>query len=92
MDDPTTGGRHLNLMGVAVPLPESGFEVEEMARTFVEEFVRMGWSDQAVVDLFRNPFYRGPYAVWQSRGEPYVRRLLAEVRRPAPANPKAEGG
>lgn len=54
---------------------------EDTGRCFIEEFLRMGWDDTAVLAVFRNPFYRGPHAVWQQCGEAAVIALLADVRR-----------
>ena len=50
--------------------------LREMALAFIDEFRRMGWTDERILAMFRNPFYRGPHLVYASRGEPYVRRLM----------------
>ncbi|BDG61997.1 hypothetical protein [Caldinitratiruptor microaerophilus] len=84
----------LNLMGLAFPAPGDEPELGEMARCFVEEFVRMGWADEQILGLFRDPFYRGPHAVWQRRGEAFVLGLLADVRggpRSGAARPRNPG-
>lgn len=54
--------------------------LDEMARCFAEEFVRMGWSDEALAAIFRDPFYQGPHAVYQARGEEYVLRIIRAAR------------
>ena len=46
-DDP------LELVGVPVAVDEATFD--EMARCFVEEFVRDGWPDERLLPLFRSP-------------------------------------
>jgi hypothetical protein len=71
-DDP------LELVGVPVPVDEATFD--EMARCFVEEYVRDGWSDERLFALFRSPFYAGLHVIWLRRGEPWVRALVAETR------------
>jgi hypothetical protein len=71
-DDP------LELVGVPVPVDEATFD--EMARCFVEEFVRDGWSDVRLLALFRSPFYAGLHVIWRRRGERWVRDLVAETR------------
>ncbi len=80
-DDP------LELVGVPVHVDEATFD--EMARCFVEEFVRDGWGDARLVASFRSPFYAGLHVIWRRRGEPWVRDLIAETRarwrRPDPA-------
>jgi hypothetical protein len=69
-DDP------MQLRGVALP----GDTSEAMAEAFVEEFIRMGYPDAAVLKVFSNPFYLGPHRVWTERGEAYVRELIGRVR------------
>ena len=71
-DDP------LELVGVPVPVDEATFD--EMARCFVEEYVRDGWSDARLLALFRSPYYAGLYVILRLRGEPWVRDLIAETR------------
>lgn len=51
--------------------------VVEMAETFVIEFKRMGWSDDKILAVFRNPFYAGPHYIYEQRGEQYVIDLLS---------------
>lgn len=54
--------------------------LEEMAETFVVELKRMRWSDERILAAFRNPFYAGPFAVYQERGENFVVELLQSCR------------
>jgi hypothetical protein len=72
-DDPFT------LIGVPITTGAEDALVE-MACAFAEEFLRMGWSPDRILQLFRNPFYRGPYAAYQAKGEEWVRALLASAR------------
>ncbi|MBI3005515.1 MAG: hypothetical protein HYY49_08890 [Ignavibacteriales bacterium] len=51
--------------------------IEEMAETFIIEFKRMRWSDEAILAMFRNPFNAGPYYVFKERGETFVMDLLS---------------
>ncbi|MHB1306005.1 MAG: hypothetical protein ACYC23_02860 [Limisphaerales bacterium] len=51
----------------------------DMAECFTEEFMRMGYSHQQVLALFRNPHYLGPHMAFEKRGEPFIRGLIAEV-------------
>jgi hypothetical protein len=53
--------------------------LDEMARTIVEEFVRMGWPSDQIMSLFVDPFYRGPHAVFQAKGMAYVMGLIEQV-------------
>ena len=50
-----------------------------MAECFVEEFLRMGYNSRQVLALFQNPHYVGPNLAMESRGEPFVRTLIAEI-------------
>lgn len=82
-DDP------LALVGVPVPVDEDTFD--EMARCFMEELVRDGWSDARLMTAFRSPFYAGLHVILLRRGEDWVKAEIADVRRrwhrpdPAPA-------
>ncbi len=51
----------------------------DMAETFIEEFMRMGYSHKQILALFRNPHYLGPNMALEKRGEPFIRDLIAEV-------------
>lgn len=50
-----------------------------MAECFAEEFANMGYSQEALLALFRNPFYQGPHLAYQRRGEEWVRQLLQRL-------------
>jgi len=64
----------LELVGCEVELEEE--HLTEMAECFVEEFARMGTGANQLLELFRNPFYRGPHIVYQRRGEAYLKDLI----------------
>ena len=51
----------------------------DMAETFIEEFMRMGYGHKQILALFRNPHYLGPNMALEKRGEPFIRELIAEV-------------
>jgi hypothetical protein len=66
---------------VGVPLPDpTGESLTLMARCLIEEFLLMGLDEERLLGLFRNPFYRGPHAIYQARGEAFVRELVQAVR------------
>ncbi len=73
-DDP------LELIGVEVsgPFATEDDGLEEMARTFIDEYARMGWNREQLLKLFRDPFYQGPHAIYQATGEAFIQRLIAE--------------
>jgi len=51
----------------------------DMAETFIEEFMRMGYGNKQILALFRNPHYLGPNLALEKRGEPFIRDLIVEV-------------
>lgn len=52
-----------------------------MARTFIEEYLRIGWTEEAILELFRDPLYRGPYGLLQAFGEETILGLIQKARR-----------
>jgi hypothetical protein len=55
--------------------------IKEMAEAFIIEFKRMRWTDEAILNVFCNPFYAGPHYVYKELGEEFVVELLACVRK-----------
>lgn len=72
-DDP------MEFIGVGVNSDAEGFRT--MTEAIIEEYLLMGWSEEQVLEMFRQPFYQLPYAIRQHKGEPYVREAIARVRR-----------
>ncbi|MBI2167043.1 MAG: hypothetical protein HYU34_02225 [Candidatus Omnitrophica bacterium] len=69
----------MELVGVELPAgSEEG--LREMALTFAEEFIRSGFSEDRVLAMFKNPFYQGPYLVWQAKGEVYVNQMIQQAK------------
>ncbi len=64
------------LVGVRLQQGPNDQALVEMARCFVEEYARMGWSGERIMRLFRNPFYRGPHQILRVKGEEFVRGLI----------------
>ncbi|MBI3327789.1 MAG: hypothetical protein HYZ81_13945 [Nitrospinae bacterium] len=79
-DDP------FELVGMVLPGEQDAEAVALMGRGFIEEFVQMGWDATQTLLLFRDPFYRGPHAVYRARGEGFVRQLLSQVQEEWSAN------
>ncbi|MDF2628368.1 MAG: hypothetical protein K0R39_2199 [Symbiobacteriaceae bacterium] len=50
-----------------------------MAACFAEEFAHMGYSEEALLAVFRDPFYQGPHLAYKLRGEDWVRALIRRV-------------
>lgn len=66
-DDP------MNLFAVEVP-----GDPELMLRLLVEEYARMGWDLDALVGLFRDPFYVAAHGLWLHYGEQDLKRRLSD--------------
>ena len=69
----------LELVGVALP-GEPG-QIERMAETFVEEYIRMGWDEQRLMTLFTNPMFMATHRVYRQKGAEYVQTLIRSLRR-----------
>lgn len=67
-DDP------MNLYAVEVP-----GDPELMLRLLVEEYARMGWGLDALVGLFRDPFYVAAHGLWLLYGEEELKRRLTAM-------------
>ena len=71
-DDPTD----FELSHYVVPGEPGRDHLEEMAEAFILEFKRMRWTNDAILQLFKNPFYAGPHYVFKERGEEFVLDML----------------
>jgi hypothetical protein len=70
-DDP------LELTGVVLP-GEAG-QLEAMAECIVEEYIRLGWTEQRLMTLFLNPMFLATHRVCRLKGEAYVRNLICRT-------------
>jgi hypothetical protein len=65
------------------PLEMYGFEVQGdptlMLRMLVEEYARIGWGVDAILQLARDPNYLAFYGLRQAYGEEELRRLVSEI-------------
>jgi hypothetical protein len=67
----------LDLVGVGFPADEEAHV--EMAYVISEEFVRLGFSERRLLDIFRNPFYRSAYQASQILGEERIETIVGEA-------------
>ena len=70
----------LALTQMFLDIPADDTFYQNMAETFVEEFMRLGWSDEKIFELFEDPFYKGSHEVFKIKGEQFVKNLIQEVR------------
>lgn len=64
----------MGLIGMVLP-GEPG-QLEAMAECFIEEYVRLGWSEPRVMTLFVNPLFLATHRIYRLKGEDYVRALI----------------
>jgi hypothetical protein len=50
-----------------------------MARCVTEEFAMMGFSPERILRLFQLATYAGVYAIYERRGEAFVRAIIEDV-------------
>jgi hypothetical protein len=67
------------LVAVEVPSPPGYDGPAEMARCFVEEFALMGFPPDRILRLFTSRAFAGSHAIYEERGEAFVRGLIDEV-------------
>ncbi len=66
---------------VSIPMPEGDRGNQRcMARCLAEEYIRMGFSEEELLSMFRNPFYSILHGVHLSLGDEAVRNAIAEAR------------
>jgi hypothetical protein len=69
-DDP------MELRGVAFP----GSALEEMAECMIEEYIKMGYDEEAILRFFQHPFYQATHLIYRERGEVYVKALIQRIK------------
>lgn len=60
-------------------MPGEEGQLERMAETIVEEYVRMGWDQKRLMTLFTNPMFMATYRVYQIKGADYVENLVQQT-------------
>jgi len=65
------------------PMDMHGFEVPGdpnlMLRLLVEEYARIGWGAEAMMQLARDPNYQAFHGLWQLFGEDELHRRVVEI-------------
>lgn len=80
----------MTLHGVAVEV-EDDSAMRAMAECFIEEYARMGFSEEMLFRVFRNPGYAGPYLAYRSLGEAWiVERITQQMALRGPRRPAQE--
>jgi len=71
-DDP------MELTGVVLPGVPGGLET--MAETLVEEYIRLGWTEERLMTLFTHPNFLATHRIYRQKGEEYVRQLIRKTQ------------
>ena len=61
------------------PRPPDDAALNEMGCSIVEEYMRMGWTGENILRLFRNPAFHMTHNILRLKGEAYVQGLAASV-------------
>jgi len=72
----------MEIVGVVLDRPIDRRGLDDMARTFVEEYALMGWPAKRILTLFRQPFYGGAHDAYEALGEARIAELIEETLRP----------
>jgi hypothetical protein len=73
-------GDPFQMVQMFLDVPADDNFYDQMARTFVEEYMRMGWADDDILSLFHDPYYRGTHDILKKKGEAFVKEIIHEVR------------
>ncbi|HET9724251.1 MAG TPA: hypothetical protein VFR44_10490 [Actinomycetota bacterium] len=69
----------MEIVGVVLDRPIDTQGLDDMARTFVEEYALMGWPAHRILETFRRPFYGGAHDAYEALGESRIRDLIAQT-------------
>ncbi len=70
------------LVGIAMPAgPEGEAARAVMVESLADEFLRIGHSQEQVMQMFRDPFFRMTHEIWRVWGEEKVRAVVNTVAR-----------
>lgn len=75
----------MEIVGVVLERPIDRRGLDDMARTFVEEYALMAWPAKRILGLFRHPFYGGAHDAYEALGEARIVELIEETLGPVEA-------
>jgi hypothetical protein len=70
------------MMLVGVELPEDASTWRETALVLAEEFARMGFHEERLMEIFRDPFYAGAHKALLALGEEAIREIVRAASAP----------
>jgi len=68
----------MTLHGVVVETDDPNAMLE-MASCFIDEYLRMGCTQDQLLKMFKVPQYIGPYKAYESLGEETISELIDEI-------------
>ncbi len=68
----------MTLHGVVVETKNDD-AMSEMAECFVEEYIRSGFDEERMLQMFKTKGYAGPFLAYQTLGETTIRKIIAEL-------------
>jgi hypothetical protein len=69
----------MEIVGVVLDRPMDLQGLDDMARTFVEEYTLMGWQPSRIMAMFRRPFYAGAHDAYEALGEDRIVELIEQT-------------
>jgi hypothetical protein len=69
----------MEIVGVVLDRPIDARGLDDMARTFIEEYTLMGWTPKRILGMFRQPFYGGAHDAFEALGEDRILQLISET-------------
>jgi hypothetical protein len=75
----------MEIVGVVLDRPIDDRGLDDMARTFIEEYTLMGWTPVRILGIFRRPFYGGAHDAYERLGEERIVTLIEQTVGPAEA-------
>ena len=68
----------MTLHGVIVETEDNN-AMHDMARCFVEEYVRSGFDEERIMKMFVTEGYAGPFLAYQTLGEEAIQQMIKDV-------------
>lgn len=63
---------------VGVGLPGTDESIQDMAYVFAEEYARLGRSEEGILGLFQDPFYRSARLAYETLGQEAITKIVSE--------------
>ena len=72
----------MEIVGVVLDRPIDRRGLDDMARTFIEEYALMGWPPRRILGMFQQPFYGGAHDAYEALGEQRILTLIEQIAGP----------